>query len=110
MLTSGTLGATQELLASYLAGDKDKNGHYLTSRVPKMAAYGGLISAPLGHVLISILQRVFAGQSSLRARVLQILASNLIVGPTMRTSCNEYLTCFRLLLYRTQCISLPWPS
>lgn len=82
MLTSGTLGATQELLASYLAGDKDKNGQYLTSRVPKMAAYGGLISAPLGHVLISILQRVFAGQSGLRARGLQILASNLIVGPT----------------------------
>ena len=81
MLTSGTLSGLQELLASWIAHDKNIHGHYFTSRVPKMALYGAFISAPMGHVLISILQRVFAGRTSLRAKVLQILASNLIVSP-----------------------------
>jgi len=81
MLTSGSLSAAQELLASWIAKDRNKHGHYFTSRVPKMAAYGAFISAPLGHVLISILQKLFAGRTSLKAKVLQILVSNLIVAP-----------------------------
>jgi len=48
-----------------------------------MAIYGALISAPLGHVLISALQKVFQGRKSLKAKVLQILASNLIVSADM---------------------------
>lgn len=79
MLTSGTLSALQELIASWLASDKSKHGHYFNSRIPKMAAYGALISAPLGHMLISILQKLFAKRASLTAKVLQILVSNLIV-------------------------------
>jgi hypothetical protein len=79
MLTSGTLAALQEFLASWIAKDRNKHGHYFTSRVPKMAAYGAFISAPLGHVLISILQRLFAGRTSLKAKILQILVSNLVV-------------------------------
>jgi hypothetical protein len=80
MLTSGTLAALQEVLASWLAHDRSKHGHYFSSRVPKMAAYGALISAPLGHMLISILQKLFANRTSLKAKVLQILVSNLIVS------------------------------
>jgi hypothetical protein len=79
MLTSGTLSALQEILASWIAKDRAKNGTYFTARVPKMAAYGAFISAPLGHVLISILQKVFSGRTSLKAKILQIIASNLIV-------------------------------
>ena len=79
MLTSGSLAALQEVLASWIAHDRTKHGHYFSSRVPKMAVYGAFISAPLGHVLISILQRLFAGRTSLRAKILQILVSNLIV-------------------------------
>jgi hypothetical protein len=79
MLTSGTLSALQEILASWIAKDRAKNGTYFTARVPKMAVYGAFISAPLGHVLISILQKVFAGRTSLKAKILQIIASNLIV-------------------------------
>jgi hypothetical protein len=79
MLTSGTLSALQEILASWIAKDRSKGGHYFTSRVPKMAAYGAFISAPLGHVLISILQKLFQGRTSLKAKILQILFSNLIV-------------------------------
>ena len=79
MLTSGSLAAIQEVLASWIAHDRSKHGHYVSSRVPKMAVYGAFISAPMGHFLISILQKVFAGRTSLRAKILQILVSNLIV-------------------------------
>ena len=79
MLTSGTLAGFQEFLASWLARDRNKHGNYFTSRVPKMAAYGALVSAPLGHFLIWCLQKTFRGRTSLRAKILQILASNLIV-------------------------------
>ena len=80
MVTSGTLSALQELLASIIAGDK-KNKSYLTARLPLMALYGAFISAPLGHLLITILQKAFANRTSTRAKILQILASNLIVAP-----------------------------
>ena len=86
MLTSGTLSGLQELLASWIAKDRNKDGHYFTARVPKMAAYGAFVSAPLGHVLISILQKLFAGRTSLKAKILQILVSNLIVCPDRSTA------------------------
>lgn len=79
MLTSGSLAALQEVLASWIAKDVGKRGHYFSSRVPKMAAYGALISAPMGHVLIKALQWLFAGRTSLKAKILQILVSNLVV-------------------------------
>ena len=86
MLTAGTLAGAQELIASWLAKDRNKHGHYFTSRVPKMAVYGAFISAPLGHVMISLLQRVFAGRTSLKAKIMQIIVSNLIVRDVPRTS------------------------
>lgn len=79
MLTAGTLSGAQEVIASWLAKDRNKNGHYFTSRVPKMAAYGALVSAPLGSLLIWMLQKIFKGRTSLRAKILQILVSNLVV-------------------------------
>jgi hypothetical protein len=84
MLTAGSLAGLQELIASFLAKDRNKHGNYFTSRVPKMAAYGAFVSAPLGHVLIWALQKTFRGRTSLRAKILQILVSNLIVrlGPS----------------------------
>ena len=93
MLTSGTLSGLQEFLASWIAKDRNKDGHYFTARVPKMAAYGAFISAPLGHVLISILQKLFAGRTSLKAKILQILISNLVVcsnrSPGSRSTLTE---------------------
>jgi hypothetical protein len=80
MLTSGTLAGLQEFLASWIAHDQNREGNYFTSRVPKMAIYGAFVSAPLGHVLITILQKMFRGRTSLKAKVLQILMSNLIVS------------------------------
>lgn len=81
MLTAGGLAGLQELLASFLAKDRNKNGNYFTSRVPKMAAYGALVSAPLGHVLIWLLQKVFHNRTNLKAKILQIIVSNLVIAP-----------------------------
>ncbi|KAL9073524.1 MAG: hypothetical protein Q9157_004729 [Trypethelium eluteriae] len=94
MLTSGTLAALQEVLASWIANDRNREGHYFTSRIPKMAIYGALVSAPLGHVLISILQRLFAGRTSVRAKILQIIVSNLVVSPIQNT---VYLTSMAII-------------
>jgi hypothetical protein len=81
MLTSGSLSGLQEFIASWIAHDRSKHGHYFTARVPKMALYGAFISAPLGHFLIWCLQKVFSGRTSLKAKIMQILVSNLIVAP-----------------------------
>ncbi|KAL9137137.1 MAG: hypothetical protein Q9175_001649 [Cornicularia normoerica] len=85
MLTSGSLSALQEVLASWIAKDVGPSGHYVNSRVPKMAVYGAFISAPLGHFLISILQRMFSGRTSLTAKIMQILVSNLVIAPVQNT-------------------------
>ncbi|KAJ4392041.1 hypothetical protein N0V93_005662 [Gnomoniopsis smithogilvyi] len=94
MLTAGTLSGAQEFIASFLAKDRNKNGHYFTSRVPKMAAYGAFVSAPLGSLLIYLLQKVFKGRTSLRAKILQILVSNLIIAPIQN---SVYLTAMALI-------------
>ncbi|KAK5081914.1 hypothetical protein LTR70_009249 [Exophiala xenobiotica] len=85
MLTSGSLAGLQEIIASWLAHDRSKHGHYFSSRVPKMMAYGALISAPLGHALIGLLQWLFSNRSSLKAKIMQILISNLVVSPIQNT-------------------------
>lgn len=50
-----------------------------------MALYGFFISAPLSHFLVGALQRAFAGKTALRFKLLQILASNLIVTPILNS-------------------------
>ncbi|KAI8951971.1 integral membrane protein [Xylaria longipes] len=94
MLTSGTLAGLQEFLASWLAKDRNKHGNYFTSRVPKMAAYGALVSAPLGHFLIWLLQKAFKGRTSLRSKILQILVSNLVIAPIQN---SVYLVAMALI-------------
>lgn len=93
MLTSGALSGLQEFLASWIAHDKNRSGGYFTSRVPKMALYGAFVSAPMAHVLIRILQWLFEGRTSVRAKVMQILASNLIVCVVdfVQRFCKPYL-------------------
>lgn len=39
-ITNATLNAIQEVLASYLSGEKSKSGSYVSERVPKMMLYG----------------------------------------------------------------------
>ncbi len=55
-----------------------------------MALYGALVSAPLGHVLVGLLQKAFEGRTSRAARFGQVIASNLLVAPIQAASgcCN----------------------
>jgi len=92
--TTGILCFLQEVLGSSIAGlpvkrpPKDApaiihilaRGH-IDIKAAKMALYGFLISAPLGHVLVGALQKAFAGKTGTTARIAQILASNLLVAP-----------------------------
>jgi len=93
-ITAGTLCFTQEVLASHIAKAPvqrpPKNASFIThllasARVDaksfKMALYGLLVSAPLGHVLVGALQKKFAGKTGTGAKIGQILASNLLVAP-----------------------------
>ncbi|ODV90821.1 hypothetical protein CANCADRAFT_24497 [Tortispora caseinolytica NRRL Y-17796] len=81
MITSAILSSLGEILATYLTGPK--NAPIITPRVPAMAAYGGLIASPLGHVLIGLLQGAFAGKTSAGAKIAQIITSNLTVSPIL---------------------------
>lgn len=93
MLTSGSLAGLQEFLASWIAKDMSKHGHYFSSRVPKMAVYGAFVSAPMGHFLIKILQWLFSGKTSLKSKIAQILVSNLFVRPNPLPSSIYFLPC-----------------
>jgi peroxisomal membrane protein 2 len=90
----GTLCFLQEVLGCYLSGvpagqpaeDAPLYSHLLaranvSTRAIKVALYGFLVSAPLGHVLVGELQRAFAGKTGPAAKLGQIFASNLIVSP-----------------------------
>lgn len=50
---------------------------------------GFLVSGPLNHVLYDILNRVFAGKTGPKAKLLQLLASNLIISPIF--NCGMYI-------------------
>lgn len=90
--TSASLNALSELIASVVAGEKDpKTGSYVSSRVPKMALYGFFISAPLSHYLILALQKAFRGKQGVLYKILQILASNLIISPIMSSVFVSYM-------------------
>ena len=43
MAVAAVLNAGEELLASWLAKDRSRYGHYYTARIPKKAAYGSLL-------------------------------------------------------------------
>ena len=88
----------QEILANHIAGvptkkvSKDAPAYErflaaakIDSKPFKMALYGFFVSAPLGHALVGRLQKAFAGQTGTKAKVLQILASNLITAPIQIT-------------------------
>ena len=93
-LTVGVLCFLQEVLANHFARVPSPKTKWVDpwyyhalakakvdSKAIKMALYGFLVSAPLGHVLVGALQRAFAGRTGPGAKVGQIVASNAIVAP-----------------------------
>ncbi|KAF8913000.1 hypothetical protein CPB84DRAFT_1760099 [Gymnopilus junonius] len=97
-ITTGTLCFLQEVFGSNMSGTPVKvskdasllvrllgNAH-IDAKAVKMAIYGFLVSAPLSHFLIGLLQKAFAGRTSTRDKIAQIVASNLLVSPIQTTS------------------------
>ncbi|KAG8814813.1 hypothetical protein FRC17_000967 [Serendipita sp. 399] len=94
MVTAGLLCFLQEVLANHIAGvpiPTRKNApayeHALAAakvnaKAANMAAYGFFVSAPMNHVLIGGLHKMFAGRTSGRDKLLQLLVSNLFIAPT----------------------------
>ena len=89
MLTTGSLAAVEELVASWIAQDRNRNGHYFTSRVPKMFLYGGLVAAPMAALMTRILNWMFKNATGTRAKIFEILISNLIVSVSQRIGYYE---------------------
>ncbi|KAE8215235.1 hypothetical protein CF319_g6599 [Tilletia indica] len=96
--TSALASASGELLATRLSGVppakptirlngvpgeilKKLDSAGISERVLLMGAYGFFVAAPLGHVLTGALQRAFAGRTTARDKILQIIAANLITSP-----------------------------
>ncbi|EJU01829.1 hypothetical protein DACRYDRAFT_31521, partial [Dacryopinax primogenitus] len=54
---------------------------HVSPRALKLALYGFLISAPMGHFLVLMITRAFTGVQGVKARVGQLAMSNLIAAP-----------------------------
>jgi len=106
-LTSGAFSFLQEVIGSNVAGiapvrvPKDASPvtkalarARIDSKALKMAVYGFFVSAPLGHFLVGLLQKAFAGKTGLKARLGQLLASNLLVAPIQTTA---FLSCMAII-------------
>ncbi|KAI0734505.1 hypothetical protein C8Q72DRAFT_873040 [Fomitopsis betulina] len=106
-VTSGVLQLFQEVLATHFAGvparkvpkDAPLYAHALArakieSKAPKMTLYGMLVSAPIGHVLVGVTQRLFAGKTGLSAKIGQLLVANLVVAPIQIA---VYLSCTAII-------------
>jgi len=106
-ITTSILQFCQEVLATHLAGERTPPvpkdaplyAHALARakinpKAPKMALYGLLVSAPLGHTLVGLMQKLFAGKTSLAAKIGQLLVSNLVVAPIQVA---VYLTCTSII-------------
>ncbi|KAJ7357227.1 hypothetical protein DFH08DRAFT_851374 [Mycena albidolilacea] len=59
---------------------------HVDMRAVKMAIYGFLVSAPISHFLVGLLQKAFAGKTGTGAKIGQIVASNLLVAPIQTTA------------------------
>ncbi|KAG5652298.1 hypothetical protein H0H81_005520 [Sphagnurus paluster] len=90
----GTLCFLQEVVGSTISGlpvqRPAKNApcvlHILAAlnvdlKAFKMAIYGFLVSAPMGHFLNGALQKGFAGKTGTAAKLGQILVNSLVVSP-----------------------------
>jgi len=106
-VTSGVLSLISEVAAGELSGspprplsDKERTGILPIDVVKRyhkaleMSAYGFFISAPLSHYLLQGLQRVFAGKTSARWKVLMIVCSDLLLSPLQQV---VYITAMAII-------------
>lgn len=84
-LTSAGFNALSEVLAAVISGERDTHtGRYIGSRVPKMALYGALVSGPLSHYLVQLVQKAFKrSKRGWATNVAQIIVLNIFVNPIL---------------------------
>lgn len=116
---SGALCFLQEVLGSNLSGTPPRvsknssplvralNGAHIDAKAIKMALYGFLISAPMSHFLIGLLQKAFEGKTSTRDRIAQIVASNLLVSPIQTSGMFRAQFLHIGCVYDNLCSSIP---
>lgn len=63
----------------------------------------------MGHTLLNILQKVFAGKTSARAKILMILCSNIFISPIQQSVYSEFCSLHTTVLESRCCLS-PRPS
>ncbi|ESK97948.1 integral membrane protein [Moniliophthora roreri MCA 2997] len=106
-ITTAILCFLQEVVANHIARTSvkrvSKDGsiieHLLArarvdGRAFKMALYGFLVSAPMGHFLVGSLQKAFAGKTGAKARVAQIVCNNFLISPIQACA---YLTSMAII-------------
>jgi len=94
LLSVGVLGFLQEVLARHLAGVPSRKVHQsagplehlfaaskINAKAFKMALFGFLVSAPLGHVLVKTMHRAFAGRTGSTAKLGMLATSMLVIAP-----------------------------
>jgi hypothetical protein len=97
-ITAGVLGFLQEILARHLAGAPSRRLHpsagplehlfaasKINAKAFKMAIFGFLVSAPLGHAMVKTMQRIFAGRTGRSAKLGMLVASLLVIAPIQIT-------------------------
>jgi len=71
---------------------------YIDAKAFKLALYGFLVSAPLSHFLVGALQNAFKGKTSSRDKILQIIASNLLISPIQVSGKRDSLLLWGLFI------------
>ncbi|KAH8919622.1 hypothetical protein BT69DRAFT_1284693 [Atractiella rhizophila] len=104
--TAGTLSLLQEVIAGQITGAKASfkpSGNpaldvvQANQRALKMGAYGFFVSAPLGHTLLGVLTKLFEGKTSAKARIAQILCSNIFISPIQQSVCAYMSTAYTIV-------------
>ncbi|KAF4605080.1 hypothetical protein EYR40_003863 [Pleurotus pulmonarius] len=98
-ITTGSLCFLQEVIGSNIAKtpiQRPPKGastlayllaqSHIDAKALKMAIYGFFVSAPLAHYLVGLLQKAFAGKTSTKAKIGQIVANNLLIAPITTSS------------------------
>jgi len=93
-ITAGVLGFLQEVIARHLAGVPTPKFHpssgplehlfaasKINAKAFKMALFGFLVSAPLGHTMIKTVHRIFAGRTGPSAKLGMLATTMLVVAP-----------------------------
>ena len=88
------MGFLQEVLARHLAGVPSRKvrpsggplehlfaASKVNAKAFKMALFGFLVSAPLGHVLVKTMQRFFAGRTGPGVKLGMLATSLLVIAP-----------------------------